>query len=113
MGGGGELLVGLAGLSGLPPFKLPVDFPGVGVPPLAHPVFEAGKQDDRDGLRRGRRNRSDNDLGVRGDERALRWDRCGLDLDGVSIRPWHSAKPNWLAQISVRYRSYSDSIDIE
>src|SRR5215207_5645560 len=89
---GAALFVALARLTRLPPLELPVDLVGGGVAPRPHPVLEPGEQHERDGVRRGRSNGADDDLRAGGDERRLRRDRGGHDLDGVAIRTRHDMK---------------------
>jgi hypothetical protein len=53
-----RLFVVVAVLRGSSPFEPPVDFVGVGAPPFAHPVLEAGEQHDRDRVGGGRGDRT-------------------------------------------------------
>src|SRR5215472_10128059 len=89
--GWARLFVGVAVLGGPSAFESPVDFVGVGVPPFAHPVLEAGEQHDRDRVGGGGGDRAHDDLCVGGDERGLRRDRRGDYLHRVCIGTWHTA----------------------
>src|SRR6516165_4449591 len=84
-----RLFVVVAVLGGASAFESPVDLVGVGVPPFAHPVFEAGEQDDRDRVGGGGGDRADGDLRVGGDEGGLRGDGRGDDLHRICIGTRH------------------------
>ena len=77
------------------------------VPPLAHPVLETREEHDRDRIWGRRGDCTHHDLGVRGDERGLRWYRCCLDLDRVSIGAGHEADGGRL----VTYSTYSNDLE--
>src|SRR5215468_6163210 len=86
---GVRLVVVVAVLGGASALESPVDLVGVGMPPFTHPVFEAGEQDDRDGVGGGGGDRADDDLRVGGDERGLGGDRLGDDLHRICIGTRH------------------------
>ena len=67
-----------------------MDLMAVGVPPLAHPVLEAGERHERDRIGRRRSDHPHHDLRINGDERRLRWDRSRNDLHRVAIRARHT-----------------------